>query len=260
MKSSELIGEEPNRVYVATHEMSPGRIWLEWDKSNWLNKEILHVCLEGNIQISVAGGPGLAASRTENLAPGDIAFIPVHHVTELMAGDDGALKASFECTIDVWGNQRPLGLWVWRQSKYDRELTTEGPQTILDHPTLGLTNLRIRFGKLPAGTRHDLGDQAPGTHWRLIIVDGELRDERDPVAIQTPLGPDQVIGDLRNAGEHFAHYVLIELRLFEGPRSLWSRISRSLGRFVSIIFLLIRDTPSEEVYVLNMFRMRGSRI
>ena len=25
-------------------------------------------------------------------------------------------------------------------------------------------------------------------------------------------------------------------------------------------FLLIRDTPSEEVYVLNMFRMRGSRI
>ena len=25
-------------------------------------------------------------------------------------------------------------------------------------------------------------------------------------------------------------------------------------------FLLIRDTPSEEVYVLNMFRMRGSRL
>ena len=24
--------------------------------------------------------------------------------------------------------------------------------------------------------------------------------------------------------------------------------------------LLIRDTPSEEVYVLNMFRMRGSRL
>ena len=28
----------------------------------------------------------------------------------------------------------------------------------------------------------------------------------------------------------------------------------------SIDFLLIRDTPSEEVYVLNMFRMRGSRL
>ena len=28
----------------------------------------------------------------------------------------------------------------------------------------------------------------------------------------------------------------------------------------SIRFLLIRDTPSEEVYVLNMFRMRGSRL
>ena len=26
------------------------------------------------------------------------------------------------------------------------------------------------------------------------------------------------------------------------------------------IFLLIRDTPSKEVYVLNMFRMRGSRL
>ncbi len=26
------------------------------------------------------------------------------------------------------------------------------------------------------------------------------------------------------------------------------------------IYLLIRDTPSEEVYVLNMFRMRGSRL
>ena len=25
-------------------------------------------------------------------------------------------------------------------------------------------------------------------------------------------------------------------------------------------YLLIRDTPSEEVYVLNMFRMRGSRL
>ena len=25
-------------------------------------------------------------------------------------------------------------------------------------------------------------------------------------------------------------------------------------------FLLIRDTPSEEIYVLNMFRMRGSRL
>ena len=29
---------------------------------------------------------------------------------------------------------------------------------------------------------------------------------------------------------------------------------------ITNIFLLIRDTPSEEVYVLNMFRMRGSRI
>ena len=29
---------------------------------------------------------------------------------------------------------------------------------------------------------------------------------------------------------------------------------------LSNFFLLIRDTPSEEVYVLNMFRMRGSRL
>ena len=34
----------------------------------------------------------------------------------------------------------------------------------------------------------------------------------------------------------------------------------ALAGFDPIIFLLIRDTPSEEVYVLNMFRMRGSRL
>ena len=39
-------------------------------------------------------------------------------------------------------------------------------------------------------------------------------------------------------------------------------VARFLGKLdlEPIVFLLIRDTPSEEVYVLNMFRMRGSRL
>ena len=39
-------------------------------------------------------------------------------------------------------------------------------------------------------------------------------------------------------------------------------MSRLLLKFVqqALLVLLIRDTPSEEVYVLNMFRMRGSRL
>ena len=39
-----------------------------------------------------------------------------------------------------------------------------------------------------------------------------------------------------------------------------SKSDRLLATQVAIAFLLIRETPSEEVYVLNMFRMRGSRL
>ena len=50
-------------------------------------------------------------------------------------------------------------------------------------------------------------------------------------------------------------------RYFSGENGAGQQDPALLGKEQRVIyFLLIRDTPSEEVNVLNMFPMRGSRI
>ena len=117
------------------------------------------------------------------------------------------------------------------------------------------SNLFIEFANTPPTAD---GILSFADRWGLLHWDqsGPIAEHFTPVRLfQIPANDG---GFHAVYGEPLIHWI----EYIQEMRHQWSIVQHLRERDQTTLnrFLLIRDTPSEEVYVLNMFRMRGSRL